>query len=195
MMWIPSIEVESAHGARELTLRTRHLMSRRVFLTGEINEDSANDFLQQLLYLEEEKDRPIDIYINSPGGQITAGLMIYDALQGTELEVNTYCTGMAASMAAVLLAGGQKGRRYILPHSKVMIHEPLIQGGAGGSASSVQEIAESILETRDICNGILAKHTGKTLEEMNKVTAHDHYMKAEEAVKFGICDKVVTHVG
>ena len=189
--WIPSIEIESARGTRELALRTRHLMKRRIFLDGSIDRESANDFLSQLLYLEEVSDEPIDILINSPGGEVNAGLLIYDAIRGSEAVINLYCTGMAASMAAIILAGGQTGRRFILPHSKVMIHEPLIRDGVGGSATSIRNISESILETRDICNGLLAKHTGKSLEEVNEATSFDNYMNAEQAVDFGICDSIV----
>lgn len=192
--WIPSIEIESARGTRELALRTRHLMKRRIFLDGPIDRESANDFLSQLLYLEEENSDPIDILINSPGGEVNAGLLIYDAIQGSEAMINLYCIGTAASMAADILAGGQKGRRFILPHSKVMIHEPLIRDGVGGSASSIRNISESILETRDICNGLLAKHTGKTLEEVNEATRFDNYMNAEQTVAFGICDEIVERV-
>ena len=189
-MILPNIEVESAHGIREISLITRHLSNRNIFLTGEINAELANGFLAQLLYLEGESDEPINIYINSPGGEVNAGLMIYDAIQGSRLTINMICTGMAASMAAILLTGGQKGRRYILPHSKVMIHEPLIAGGVGGSATSIHNISESILKTREICNGILAEHTGKTLEEINQATSYDHYMTADEAIEFGICDAI-----
>ena len=192
-MWIPSIEVESAHGTREVSLATRHLMNRSVFLSGEINSDTANDFLSQLLYLEQENE-PVTIYINSPGGEVNAGLMIYDAIQGSDLEINMICSGMAASMAALLLAGGQKGRRYIMKHSKVMIHEPLISNGVGGSATSIKNISESILETREVVNGILAEHTGKTLDEVNEATAFDNYMNANEAIEFGICDKVIDKI-
>lgn len=187
--WIPSVEVESAHGTREVSLSTRHLMNRNIFLNGEINSAMANDFLSQLLYLE-GTNKPITIYINSPGGEVNAGLMIYDAIQSSQLEINMICAGTAASMAAIIFAGGQKGRRKILPHSKVMIHEPLIAGGVGGSATSIKNISESILETREICNSILAKHTGKTIEEINEATAFDNYMNAEEAIAFGLCDAV-----
>ena len=192
-MWIPSIEVESAHGTREVSLATRHLMNRSVFLSGEINSDTANAFLSQLLYLEQENE-PVTIYINSPGGEVNAGLMIYDAIQGSDLEINMICSGMAASMAALLLAGGQKGRRYIMKHSKVMIHEPLISNGVGGSATSIKNISESILETREVVNGILAEHTGKTIDEVNEATAFDNYMNANEAIEFGICDKVIDKI-
>lgn len=188
--WIPSIEVESAHGVREVSLRTRHLMNRCIFLNGEIDDDMANVFIAQLLYLEQEAENPITIYINSNGGSINAGLMIYDAIQGSQLDINMIATGLAASMAAIILAGGQKGRRMILPHSKVMIHEPLIAQGVGGSATSIQNISDSILKTRETVNGILAKHCEKSIEEINDATSFDHYMNAEEAIEFGICDKI-----
>ena len=189
-IWIPTIEVEGVNGTREVSLYTRHLTNRNIFLNGEINADMANFFVSQLLYLEETPDEPVNIYINSPGGEVNAGLMIYDAIQGSKLEINMICTGLAASMAAVILAGGQHGSRYILRHSKVMIHEPLISGGVGGSATSIHNISESILKTREICNGILAEHTGKTLEEINQATSYDHYMTSDEAIEFGICDAI-----
>ena len=188
----PTIEVESAHGVREVSLDTRHLMNRRIFLNGEINEDTANDFLSQMLYLEQESNAPVTIYINSPGGSVNAGLVIYDCIQASSLEINMVVAGTAASMAAIIFAGGQKERRFIMPHSKVMIHEPLLAGGVGGSATSIKNISDSILETREIVNGILAKHTGKTVKEINKATSFDNYMNAEEAIKFGICDKITT---
>ena len=185
-----SIEVESANGIREVSLSTRHLMNRKIFLTGEINMEMANDFVLQFMFLEEDSSEPVTIYINSSGGEINAGLMIYDVIQGSNLEINMVCTGMAASMAAIIFAGGQKGRRYILKHSRVMIHEPLIAGGIGGSATSIKNISESILTTKKIVNGILAEHTGKTEEEIDKATGFDNYMDAREAIEFGICDAV-----
>lgn len=190
----PTIEVESAQGIREVSLDTRHLMNRRIFIHGEINEESANDFLSQMLYLEQESDDPITIYINSPGGSVNAGLVIYDCMQSSNVEINIICAGMAASMAAILLAGGQKGHRYILPHSKVMIHEPLLSHGVGGSATSIKNISDSIIETRALVNQILAKHTGKAVEEIDKATAFDNYMNAEEAIEFGLCDKIAARV-
>lgn len=192
MVWIPAVEVESANGTREVSLNTRHLMNRKIFITGGIDAEMADQFVSQFLYLQDETEEPIDIYINSPGGEVNAGLVIYDLIQGSRLPINITCTGMAASMAAILLAGGQEGRRFILPHSKVMIHEPLIAGGVGGSATSIKNISESILETRDIVNGILSKHTGKSLKEVNKATSYDHYMNAQESVEFGICDAIRT---
>ena len=193
-LWTPSIEVESVNGTREVSLTTRHLMNRNVFLQGTIDSDMANQFLSQLLYLEQELEEPVTIYINSPGGEVNAGLVIYDAIQGSNLEINMICTGMAASMAAIHLAGGQKGNRYILEHSKVMIHEPLLANGVGGSATSIKNISESILETRKIVNGILAEHTGKSIEEINEATSFDNYMNAKEAIEFGICDAITKQI-
>ena len=194
IVWNPMIEVESAHGTREVSLNTRHLMNRCIFLTGSIDADMANAFLSQLLYLEQESMNPITIYINSPGGEVDAGLMIYDAIQGSDLQINMVCTGIAASMAAIILSGGQKGRRFILKHSKVMIHEPLLANGVGGSATSIKNISESILETREIINGLLAEHTGKSMEEINDATSFDNFMNAEEAIKFGLCDVVTEKI-
>lgn len=190
----PAIEVESASGVREVKLTTRHLSNRKVFLNGSIDSELANNMLSQFLYLESEPEKEVDLYINSPGGEVNAGLMIYDILQGTKMPVNIICTGMAASMAAVILAGGQKGRRFILPHSKTMIHEPLIANGVGGSATSIKNISESILETKSICNEILAKHTGKSIEEIDKATSFDNFMNAKESVEFGICDKIIERI-
>lgn len=187
--WIPCIEEESANGYREMNLLTKHLGNRKLFITGEVTSQMANDFVSQLLYLGQSYE-PVDIYLNSPGGSVNAGLVIYDVIQACQFPINIYCIGMAASMGAVILAGGQKGRRYILPHSKVMIHEPLIAGGMGGSASSIKKTAESILETKNITNGILAKHTGKNMEEIDEATAFDNYMNAEEAVSFGLADEI-----
>ena len=189
-LWEPCIEVESSHGVREISLSTAHLMNRIVFLRGEIDSAMADGFLSQLLFLSQEPEKPVTIYINSPGGEVNAGLMIYDAIVGSKMKITMICTGKAASMGALLLAGGQKGRRLILPHSKVMIHEPLIANGLGGSATSIKNISESILATKEITNTILAKHTGKTLEEINEATGYDHYMNAKEAIEFGICDKI-----
>ena len=186
----PTIEVESARGIREIALKTRHFMDRKIFLTGAINAEMANAFLSEILFLEQEPTKPVTIYINSPGGEVNAGLMIYDVIQGSGLEINMVCTGMAASMAAILLAGGKKGHRYILKQSKVMIHEPLITRGVGGSATSIKNISESILETRKLVNGILAEHTGKTMEAIDEATSFDNFMNAEEAIAFGLCDAV-----
>lgn len=189
--WIPSMEEETSNGVREVTLQTKHFTDRKIFLTGEVTDEMANDFVSEFLYLVQTNE-PIDIYINSPGGSVNAGLVIYDVIQSCEgkVPINMYCVGMAASMGAVILAGGQKGRRFILPHSKCMIHEPLISGGMGGSATSIKKTADSILETKAITNGILAKHTGKSVEEIDEATSFDNFMNATEAVAFGLCDEI-----
>lgn len=184
---------ETAKGKTVIPLHSRLLTERRLFITGEITSDTAVEFMQAMLYLSSE-DKPIDIYINSCGGEINSGLAIYDMLQSCKNVINMYCVGQASSMAAVLLAAGQNGRRFILPHSRVMIHEALLRGGVSGSATSISRISESILETRDMVNGILARHTGKSLDEINRATSFDNMMNAEEAVSFGICDKIVCSI-
>ncbi len=194
MLWIPSVEVESANGIREVPLRTRHLMNRQIFLNGEVDDEMANEFMSELLFLQGEEDKPATVYINSPGGNVNSGLMIYDLIQNSKIPLKLVCTGLAASMAAILLAGGKKGNRYILKHSKVMIHEPLITEGVGGSATSIKNISDNILQTRKVLNGILAKHTGKSLEEINQATAYDHYFDAEQAIRFGLCDHVLERI-
>lgn len=189
--WIPTVEEECYGGVRDVNLQTKHFSNRKIFLNGHVDEEMANNFVSEFLYLAKSNE-PIDIYINSPGGSVINGLVIYDIIQSCEgkIPINMYCTGLAASMGAVILAGGQKGRRYILPHSKCMIHEPLMMGGTGGSATSIQKTAESIMETKSILNGILAKHTGKSLEEIDEMTAYDNYMNAEDSVAFGLCDEI-----
>lgn len=193
-VWIPTVEVESLNGTREVSLKTRHLTNRRIFIEGTIDNELANTFLMQFLYLQEISSEPITIFINSYGGEINAGLMIYDLIQGCKVELNIVCVGIAASMAALLLAGGQKGNRYILKHSKIMIHEPLLASNLGGSATSIKNMSDSILETRNLVNGILAKHTGKTVKEINKATSFDNYMNSNEAIEFGICDKILDSI-
>lgn len=181
---------ETAKGYEEIQLDSKLLSQRKIFITGEITNDTAVEFTQMMMYLT-EKDEPISIYINSPGGDVNAGLAIYDMLQGCKNELRMYCIGQASSMAAVLLAAGQKGHRFILPHSMVIIHEVLLGVGIKGSATSISRISDSIKETRDIVNGILARHTEKTIREINRATAYDNTMNAEQAVEFGICDEII----
>lgn len=152
--------------------------------------------MKQLMFLKDESDDPIDIYISSPGGEVNAGLMLYDQLKGmANFTINMYCIGLAASMAAIILAGGQKNHRFILPHSKIMVHEPLIAGrGITGSASSIQQTAESIMETKKIMSELLARDTGRSVEEISTAISYDHYMNATEAIKFGIVDAVVEKI-
>lgn len=192
--WMPYVEVESSSGIREVNLYTRHLMNRTIFIEGVIDEFLARSVVSQLIYLQNSGTEPMNILINSQGGEIQNGLLIYDIIQGIETPVNMYCMGNASSMAAVLLASGQKGRRFILPHSKTMIHEPLITGGVGGSATSIRTISNSILETKQLINEILAKHTGRTIEEIDEATKFDNYMNATESIAFGLCDEVVERI-
>lgn len=189
MNWMPAVIEESSLGAREIPLFTKLLSNRKIFISGEITEELANNFVSEMLFLTNEKE-PIDIYINSYGGIVQAGLTIYDTIRACDIPINIYCTGCAYSMAAIILAGGQKGRRYLLPHAKIMIHEPLIQGGIGGSASSIEKVSESIVATRGILNKILSESCGKSLKEINKATAFNNYMGAAAAITFGLADEI-----
>ena len=183
-----SIVEENSRGSREITLESKLFSERKLFL-GDINRQSADDFAKAMMYLSRSGE-PINVYINSFGGEVNSGLLICDLIQNVKAPVNMYCLGCAYSMAAVILAAGAKGRRFILPHGRVMIHEPLLAGGVSGSATSISMISDTIIEMRDIVNGILAEHTGKTREEINKATAFDNLMNARQAVEFGICDKI-----
>lgn len=183
--------VKSSHGITLVPVTSKLLAERKIFIEDEITSASACDIVRSLMLLvKEDPNKPIDIYINSPGGRVDAGLMIYDTLKGMKTEVNLHCIGMAASMAAVILAGGKKGHRFILPHSKTMIHEPLISGGVGGSATSIQRTAESIMETKRLTVELLAKDTGKKEKEIETAVSFDNYMNAEESIAFGLCDSI-----
>lgn len=181
---------ETAKGIQKIDLEDSLFTGRKIFIQDTILPETAVNFVQAMLHLS-ETDEPISIYINSSGGEVTSGLLIYDVIQSCKNEINMYCIGTASSMAALILASGQKGRRFILPHSRVMIHEVLLGTGVTGSATSISKLSESIMETRDITNSLLAKHTGKTLEEINRATSFDNVMNAGQAVEFGICDKIV----
>lgn len=183
------IMVEDYKGSRETYILTQQFKKGRLFLVGPIDQRMAMDFISAMLVLAEER-KEVEIFIDSPGGEVSAGLMIYDVLNSYKYKITMYCTGLAASMAAFILAAGQKGRRFILPHSQVMIHEPLISSGFGGSATSIEKTAKSILETKAVLNKILAEHTGRSVNEINKATLEDNFMTSEEAVKFGICDEI-----
>lgn len=183
-------------GCNSITLmntETKLGEDRFINIKGPIDSEMADAFTEQMLILNRESaTEPITVLINSTGGSVSQGLLMYDVIQGSIAPVRLVCKGEAYSMAAILLASGNpKYGRYILPNSKVMIHEPLIQGGVGGKTSSIKSISDSLIETRKKLNGILAKHTGHTLEEIDEATAYDHYFTAEEAVEFGLCDKVV----
>lgn len=184
---------ETTSGIEVISLEQRFLTQRKLFLDEPITSAVAISFTQAMMYLSETSE-PVSIYINCLGGEVNAGLAIYDVIQSCRNEINMYCIGQASSMAAVILASGQKGRRFILPHSRIMIHEVLLGSGISGSATSISRISESIMETRELVNSILAKHTGKTIEEINRATSFDNFMNAEEAVDFGICDKIVNSI-
>lgn len=190
-MYVPIVIEQSSRGERAYDIYSRLLKDRIVFLGSEITDDVANVIIAQMLFLESEApDKDIYLYINSPGGVVPAGLAIYDTMQYIKPDVVTICVGQAASMAAVLLAAGTKGKRYALPHSRVLLHQPW--GGAQGQAVDVGIQAKEILRIRDIVNEILAKHTSQPIEKIAKDTDRDFYMNAEEAKKYGIIDEVIT---
>jgi len=181
---------QTARGERAYDIYSRLLKERVIFVVGPIEDHMANLVVAQLLFLESENpDKDIALYINSPGGSVTAGLSIYDTMQFIKPDVSTMCLGQASSMAAVLLAGGAKGKRYCLPHSRIMIHQPL--AGFQGQASDIDIHAREVLETRDRLNRILSKHTGQTIEKIRQDTDRDYFMSGEAAVKYGIVDKVM----
>jgi ATP-dependent Clp protease protease subunit len=184
-----SVIVPSADGKHEFSLAAQRLASGEIYLDGSITSELL---LPVTAVFREcaQNEQPINLYLNSPGGEVYAGLAIYDLMQEYPYELNVYCIGLAASMAAILLAGGRKGQRFILPHSRVMIHEPLIAEGFGGSATTIKNKAKSILDVRSLVNGILAKHTGKSVKEIDKATSFDNFMNAEEAIRFGLCDEI-----
>ncbi|MCP4189106.1 MAG: ATP-dependent Clp protease proteolytic subunit [Planctomycetaceae bacterium] len=175
---------------RQLTLGDLLLENRIVFLQGEIYDGNANELVMKLLYLQSENRRKdIHFYINSPGGSVSATLAVYDTMQILTCPVSTYCVGLAASGGAVLLAGGTKGKRFALPHAKVMIHQPY--GGVGGQVSDIEIQANEILKTRDMLNTILAEHTGQTVEQVAKDTDRDYYMNAAESKEYGLVDDIL----
>ena len=190
-MNIPFV-IETTHrGERAYDLYSRLLKDRIVMLGTEIDDDVANVIVAQLLFLEsEDPDKDINLYINSPGGSVTAGLAIYDTMQYVKPQVSTICVGQAASMGAVLLLAGAKGKRYALPSSRIMIHQPL--GGVRGQATDIEIQAKEILRLRSYINGLIVKHTGHTIERIERDTERDYFMSAEEARQYGILDEVVT---
>ena len=188
---VPTVIEQTAHGERAYDIYSRLLKDRIIMLSGEINDHTANIVVAQLLFLAaEDPDKDINIYINSPGGSVTAGLAIFDTMNYIKCDVSTICVGMAASMGAFLLTAGTKGQRYVLPNSEVMIHQPL--GGAQGQATEIAIAAKHILKTRDRLNKILAEQTGQPLEKIEQDTERDNFMSADEAVAYGLVDQVVT---
>ena len=187
---IPYIVEQTGRGERSYDIYSRLLEDRIIFLTGEINDAVANTVVAQLIYLEgKDASKDISLYINSPGGSVSAGMAIYDTMNFIKCDVSTICIGMAASMGAFLLAAGTKGKRLALPNSEIMIHQPL--GGARGQASDIKIQADLILRTRDTLNRILAENTGKTIEEIARDTDRDNFMTAEQALAYGLVDKVL----
>ncbi|MBI2251311.1 MAG: ATP-dependent Clp endopeptidase proteolytic subunit ClpP [Armatimonadetes bacterium] len=189
---VPMVVEQSARGERAYDIYSRLLKNRIIFVGDAIDDVVANLVIAQLLYLEQEDpDKDIDIYINSPGGSVTSGLAIYDCMQVIKPDVSTICMGMAASAAALLLAGGAKDKRYSLPFARILIHQPWIKG-IGGQATDIDIHAKEILYTRKILNEIFAKHTGQPLEKIKLDTERDYYMSADEAKEYGIIDKIIT---
>ena len=192
MSLVPTVVESTSRGERAFDIYSRLLKDRIVFLGEEVTDISANLIVAQLLFLEsEDANKDIHLYINSPGGSVVAGMAIYDTMQYIKCDVSTICMGMAASMGAFLLAGGKKGKRYALPNSEIMIHQP--SGGARGQATEIQIAAEQILKSKKKLNEMLAANTGKPLEVIERDTERDFYMSAKEALEYGIIDNVIEH--
>lgn len=191
MQLIPTVIEKSNYGERAYDIYSRLLKERIIFLGDVIDDGVANTVIAQLLFLEsEDKEKDIKLYINTPGGSVTAGLAIYDTMQYVKPDVSTICVGTAASMGAVLLAAGAKKKRFALPNAEVMIHQ--VMGGAEGPATDIKIRAEHILQVRDRINKILAKHTNQTLNKIERDTDRDYFMTTEEALKYGVIDKIIT---
>lgn len=183
--------IKASNGITSVSVEARLLKSRKVFIEGEITAELACNVIRKIMVLTlEDKEKCIDILINSPGGEINAGLLIYDVLQSCKTPIRIFCIGEAYSMAAVLFACGCHGR-YMLSHSKLMLHEPLLGNRVSGNSSSIKSISDSLLETEKMMNEILAKHTGKTEQEIKEACSYNHYFSAEESMEFGLCDKIV----
>ena len=194
-IYMPSVIERTSRGERQYDVFSRLLMDRIIFLGSVVDDDVANVIIAQLLFLEaDNQDRDIHLYINSPGGSISAGLAIYDTMQYLNAPVNTICMGMAASMGCFLLAAGRKGKRSSLPHARIMQHQPSQHGG-GGTAADIEILAKEILYTRSQVNSLLAKHTGRAVEQIERDFDRDNYMSAEEAKAYGIIDHVIQRPG
>lgn len=189
---VPMVTETTARGERSADIFSRLLADRIIFLSDEVNDATASLIVAQLLFLEaQDPEKDINFYINSPGGSVTAGMAILDTMRFIKCDVSTICVGMAASMGAVLLAAGTKGKRYALPHSEIMIHQPL--GGTKGQATDIKIQAELILRTRDMLNGILSECTGQPVDVIEHDTDRDNFMTAEQAVNYGLVDRVITN--
>lgn len=191
MNLVPMVVEQTNRGERAYDIYSRLLKDRIVFIGGPIDDNVANLVIAQLLFLEsEDPDKDVFLYINSPGGAVYSGLAMYDTIQYIKPQVTTICVGIAASMAALLLAAGSKGKRFALPHSRVLIHQPHMQGGIGGQATDIEIQAKEILKLRDVGNQILVKHTGQPLEKIERDVDRDYWMSAEEAKEYGIIDDI-----
>lgn len=193
MPLVPNVIEQTGHGERFYDIFSRLLNDRIIVLSDEVNDATASIVVAQLLFLDsQDSEKDIFLYINSPGGSITSGLAIYDTMQYVKADVSTICVGMAASMGAFLLAGGAKGKRIALPHSEILIHQPLIGGGLSGQCTDIKIHTDHLVHTRKLLNQLLAENTGRTIEEIERDTERDHYMTAEEAKEYGIVDKIIT---
>lgn len=192
MSLVPVVVEQTSRGERSYDIFSRLLKERIIFLSEEVNSATASLVVAQMMFLEaEDPEKDIHFYINSPGGSVTDGLSIYDTMNYVKCDVATYCMGMAASMGAFLLAGGAKGKRFALPNAEIMIHQPL--GGAKGQATEIEIAAKQILRTKERLNRILAENTGKSIEEIAKDTERDNWKTAEEALEYGLIDKIITN--
>nr|WP_101072261.1 ATP-dependent Clp endopeptidase proteolytic subunit ClpP [Neisseria meningitidis] len=189
---VPTVIEQSGRGERAFDIYSRLLKERIVFLVGPVTDESANLVVAQLLFLESENpDKDIFFYINSPGGSVTAGMSIYDTMNFIKPHVSTLCLGQAASMGAFLLSAGEKGKRFALPNSRIMIHQPLISGGLGGQASDIEIHARELLKIKEKLNRLMAKHCGRDLADLERDTDRDNFMSAEEAKEYGLIDQVL----
>lgn len=186
-----NVLIKSSNGITQVSADSKLLSQRKVFIEGEITPEAACEFIKKVMVLNaEDSSKPIDVLINSPGGEINSGMVMYDVIQASKSPIRMFCIGRAYSMGAVLFACGNHGR-YMLPHSELMLHEPLLGNRVGGNSSSIKSISESLLETKRKMNQILSKHTGKSEEEVEKATSYDHYYSPEESKEFGLCDQIV----
>lgn len=181
-----------ANSSLQISLETKEFDERRLLIQGDVTQESAFEFARAVRYLNSRSQtKPIDIYINSMGGSIDAGMLIYDVIQTSPAPIRMFCLGCAYSMAALIFACAAKGRRFMLPNSKLMLHEPLINSPITGNTTSIKSLSEDLLAARTKINELLSKHTGKTVEEIEEATQFDHYFSAEESVRFGLCDRII----
>lgn len=185
-----NVLLRTSNGITQVPMEAKHLGKRLISISGEITDESAIDFTDKLLELNMESNEPITVLLNSPGGEINSGLMIYDAIVGSKAKVRMICRGKAYSMGAVLFAAAHE--RFMLANSELMLHQPLLGGRVSGNASSIKSISDSLLETKDKMNKLLASHTGKTVEDIDQATSFDHFFTPGEAIEFGLCDRIIS---